>query len=112
MTEDIEAARYVAQQQSIMDALTRKIYGPRARFERLSAFGQNTIETMARNSKMLDNSEHPSFGIHSPVRTIEGLRQKLGETQQQLEESLRHNQELWQENEDLRLELMDLEDEK
>jgi hypothetical protein len=105
MTEDMEVARYVAQQQSIMDALTRKIYGPRIKFERLSAFGQNTIETLARDSKLL--MEHPAL---NPRDDEPELRAKVARLEERLEEALRENQDLWEENGELKLEALERED--
>lgn len=101
MTDERKALEYVAQQYSIIDHLVAKVYGPGVRFESLSAFGQNTIESLARESGMLDpQSERKQSGsqMNQLRKQVEGLEERLAE-------ALKENQSLWEENEDMRMEL-------
>lgn len=101
MDEDREALKYVAQQYSIIDHLTRKVYGPGVRFEQLSAFGQNQIEALARDSGLLEPQREPKQA-ESQINT---LRRNLVELEEKLVLALRENQDLWEENEQLKQEL-------
>lgn len=105
MDEENEALRYVAEQQNLIDAITRRIYGTTVKFEHLSAFGQRTVETLARKeSSVSTEARHYGENLNKQRAEIEELESRLADL-------LRENQELWEENESYRLEEMDLEDE-
>jgi hypothetical protein len=93
---------YIAQQQNEIDHLVRKVYGKDVRFEQLSPLGQHTIESLAR-----ERSAPPPITHH--IRS-ERLSAEYEALKEKVAELLRENMDLWEENEQLRIELEDYED--
>ena len=106
MNED-ELNKYLAKEQNILDHLTSKIYGPGAKFDRLSPFGQYTIESLARERALVSDPD-PDLR-HAKVEAMT-LRMEIAELNEKLSVALRENQDLWEQNEELLLELYDLEE--
>lgn len=87
MNEELEALKYTARQQNLMDHLTKKMYGPNAKFERLSAFGQYQIETLARQQLEI-NVPHMLSEARGYAATIRSLEERLAETLKEVDELL------------------------
>lgn len=92
---------YLTKEQNIQDHLTRKIYGPHAKFEHLSAFGQNTIEKLARERAMVSD---PDPELRAAIARSLDLERENADLSTQLSEALRNVEDLWHENEQLKME--------
>ena len=103
--EDLD--KYIAKHQNILDHLTRKVYGSKVKFESLSPFGQNTIESLARERALISDPD-PELR-HAKVEAAT-LRHENAELQQKLSAALVDNQDLWEEIESLRMEQYEQED--
>lgn len=106
MNED-ELNKHVAKQQNTLDNLTRKIYGGNIRFESLSPFGQYTVESLARQRALISDPD-PELR-HAKAEAVT-LRYEVTELEKKLSEALRENQDLWEKNEELMMELYDNEE--
>lgn len=108
MSEE-ELNQFLAKEQNTLDHLTRKIYGPSMKFERLSPFGQYTIESLARERALASDPDpelrHAKAEVVTLRREIEVLTNKLAD-------ALQDNQELWEENEELKMEIYDYEEDR
>lgn len=93
--------KYLAKQQNVLDHLARKIYGGQVKFDNLSPFGQHTIESLARERSLLSD---PDPELRQAKTEVATLRQELHEANAKLAAALRDNQDLWEENEELRME--------
>jgi|SRR6476646_3994168 len=98
--------KFIAKHQNTLDSLTRKIYGHGVKFESLSPFGQNTIESLARERHLISDPD-PELR-HSKMEAAT-LRHENAELQQKLTSALNENQDLWEDNEELRLQLYEAE---
>lgn len=100
MTNDLN--KFLAQEQNLLDHLTAKVYGPHIKFEKLSALGQYSIESLARqriyNTPSTENDQ------------VEHLHREIGVLWEKLAKALKDNQELWEENEQLKLEIIENEE--
>lgn len=97
---------FLAKEQNTIDYLTRVMYGPDIKFERLSAIGQHTIEQMARNRVLATD---PDPELRASRAEVIDLKQENTELTKKLAAALRDNQELWEENEDYRIREYDAE---
>jgi ABC-type phosphate transport system auxiliary subunit len=101
--DDEALNKYIADQQNLHDHLTRKMYGSDTKFEQLSAFGQHTIEAIAREfrrAKLSDQKEPDDKFLRSEVQRLSSEVDKLK----------RENYDLWEENEMYRLRELEAED--
>lgn len=105
MNED-DLNKHIAKHQNTLDNLTRKVYGHGVRFENLSPFGQYTIESLARERHLISDPD-PELR-HAKVEAAT-LRHENTELQEKLTSALNENQDLWEENEELRLQLYEYE---
>lgn len=91
---------FLAREQNLLDHLTRKIHGPGIKFERLSAFGQHTIEAMARQQVLASDPDPELRAVRAQnvdlVQENKNLSAKLAA-------ALRDNQDLWEENEEYKM---------
>lgn len=99
--------KFIAKHQNTLDHLTRRLYGGQMTFERLSPFGQYTVEALARERSLISD---PDPELRHAKMEAATLRHELTETQEKLAEALRENQDLWEANEELRMELYDAEE--
>lgn len=106
MANEEELDKFIAKHQNILDHLTRKVYGNHVKFESLSPFGQHTIESLARERALMSDPD-PELR-HAKVEAAT-LRHENTELQQKLTSALNENQDLWEENEELRLQLYEYE---
>lgn len=106
MTDELD--KHIAKQQNALDNLTRKIYGGQLRFEQLSPFGQYTVEALARERALISD---PDPELRTAKAEAATLRYENTDLSKRLSEALRENQDLWEANEELRLQLTDYEDE-
>jgi chromosome segregation ATPase len=101
-----ELNKHIAKQQNDLDRLTRNIYGGQIKFESLSPFGQYTVESLARQRALMSD---PDPELRTAKAEAATLRYENHNLQQKLTEALRENQDLWEKNEELLLEIYDLE---
>lgn len=99
--------KFIAKHQNTLDHLTRKLYGEGMKFERLSPFGQYTVEAMARERALISD---PDPELRHAKMEAATLRHELTETQEKLAKALRENQDLWEKNEELMMELYEAEE--
>lgn len=109
MSSEEELHKHIAQQQNMMDNLTRKVYGGHVKFEHLSPFGQHTIESLARERSLISDPD-PELR-HAKVEAAT-LRMENTDLQSRLTEALRENQDLWEKNEELLMEIYDYEEDR
>lgn len=95
---------FLAKEQNTLDHLTTKIYGPGMKFEKLSVLGQYTIESLARQKAMISD---PDPALRTAKSQIVDLSREIEILNDKLAKALRDNQDLWEENEQLRLEVID-----
>ena len=101
-----ELNKHIAKQQNDLDRLTRKVYGGEIKFESLSPFGQYTVESLARTRALMSD---PDPELRTAKAENATLRVENNDLQQKLAEALRDNQDLWEKNEELLLELYEYE---
>lgn len=106
MNED-ELQRFLAKEANALDHLTRKIHGPGVKFESLSAFGQNTIEKLVREHALVSD---PNPDVRQAKIEAMELRRENTVLVERLSTALKENQDLWEENEELKVELYDKEE--
>lgn len=109
MENEEELHRFLAKEQNTYDHLTAKIYGKNIKFEHLSPFGQNTIESLARERALISDPD-PDLR-HAKAEAVT-LRMEIAELNDKLAQALRDNQELWLENEDLKNVIYDFEEDR
>ena len=98
--DEHDLTAWLTKEQNVMDHLTRKIYGPHAKFEKLSAFGQNTIEGLARDRAMISD---PDPEMRSVMARNIDLERENSEISKRLAVALQENQDLWEENQEYRM---------
>lgn len=101
-----ELNKNIAKHQNTLDNLTRKVYGHGIKFESLSPFGQHTIESLARERALISD---PDPELRHAKMEAATLRHETHELQTKLTAALQDNQDLWEELEELRLQLYEYE---
>lgn len=81
-----------------LDKMAKMLYGPNATFESISEFGKRTIRQSVEGAKQ-------------PTMKDVDLAQALAESQRREAALLKENKDLWEDNEELQLRLMEIEDE-
>ena len=101
-----ELHRYLAKEQNALDHITRKIYGKHVKFENLSPFGQHTVEALARERAVISD---PDPELRHAKMEAANLRHENTELEQKLKQALNENQDLWEKNEELMMEIYEQE---
>lgn len=108
MKDEEALNRYLAKEQNTLDHLTRKMYGGKIKFEHLSPWGQYTIESLAREHALVGD---PDPELRTAKVQLIDLTRENAELSSKLAKTLRDYEELWEENEELRMEIYDRDNE-
>lgn len=95
---------FLVSEQNRLDHITKRLYGPNAKFEHLSAFGQNTVEHLSRARATISD---PDPELKAAIARTRDLEYELELTTKKLAEALRENQDLWEENEEIKMKELD-----